>query len=83
MGINVEWTYMLTFGLGAGLAGLAGVLLAPLFTLIPDIGFSFILPAFAVVILGGLGSVTGAYVGGLLVRVIESPAGFYIDPSLK
>lgn len=83
MGINVERTYMLTFGLGAGLAGLAGVLLAPLFTLTPEIGFSFILPAFAVVILGGLGSVTGAYVGGLLVGVIESLAGFYIDPSLK
>lgn len=83
MGINVEWTYILTFGMGAALAGLAGVLLAPLFTLTPDIGFSFILPAFAVVILGGLGSVTGAYVGGLLVGVIESLAGYYIDPSIK
>jgi branched-chain amino acid transport system permease protein len=83
MGIDVERTYLFTFGLGAGLAGLAGVLLAPLFTLTPEIGFSFILPAFAVVVLGGLGSVTGAYVGGLLVGVVESLAGYYIDPSLK
>jgi len=83
MGINVERTYLLTFGLGAGLAGLAGVLLAPLFTLTPDVGFSFILAAFAVVVLGGLGSVAGAYIGGLFVGVIESLAGYYIDPSLK
>jgi branched-chain amino acid transport system permease protein len=83
MGIDVERTYLLTFGLGAALAGVAGVLLAPLFTLTPEIGFSFILPAFAVVILGGLGSVVGAYVGGIAVGVIEALAGFYLDPSLK
>lgn len=83
MGIDVERTYLLTFGLGAALAGVAGVLLAPLFTLTPEIGFSFILPAFAVVILGGLGSVVGAYIGGIAVGVIEALAGFYLDPSLK
>lgn len=83
MGINVERTYLLTFGLGAALAGVAGSLLAPIYTLSPYIGGNFILAAFAVVVLGGLGSVPGAYIGGLIVGVIESLAGFYIDPALK
>lgn len=83
MGINVERTYMLTFGMGAGLAGVAGTLLTPIYTLSPQIGGDFILPAFAVVVLGGLGSVVGAYVGGFLIGITEALAGFYIDPSLK
>ncbi len=83
MGINVEWTYLLTFGLGAGLAGVAGALLAPIYTLSPYIGGNFILAAFAVVVLGGLGSVTGAYIGGFVVGLVESFAGYYIDPVLK
>jgi branched-chain amino acid transport system permease protein len=83
MGINVERTYLLTFGLGAALAGVAGALLAPIYTLSPYIGGNFILAAFAVVVLGGLGSVPGAYIGGLIVGVIESLAGYYIDPALK
>ena len=83
MGIDVERTYLLTFGLGAALAGVAGSLLAPIYTLSPYIGGNFILAAFAVVVLGGLGSVPGAYIGGLIVGVIESLAGYYIDPALK
>jgi branched-chain amino acid transport system permease protein len=61
MGVDVDRIYMLTFGFGAALAGLAGCLLAPIYSLSPQIGTSFILPAFAVVVLGGLGSVLGAY----------------------
>lgn len=83
MGINVEWVYMFTFGLGAALAGLGGVLLAPMYTLTPTIGFSFVFAAFAVVILGGLGSVPGAYIGGFVIGLVEAFAGFYIDPALK
>jgi branched-chain amino acid transport system permease protein len=83
MGINVERTYLLTFGLGTALAGVAGALLAPIYTLSPYIGENFILAAFAVVVLGGLGSVPGAYFGGLIVGLIESFAGYYIDPALK
>ena len=83
MGINVERTYLLTFGLGTALAGVAGALLAPIYTLSPYIGGNFILAAFAVVVLGGLGSVPGAYFGGLIVGLIESFAGYYIDPALK
>ena len=83
MGIDVERTYMLTFGMGAALAGVAGTLLAPIYTLSPQIGGNFILAAFAVVVLGGLGSVPGAYVGGLLIGVTEALAGYYLDPALK
>jgi branched-chain amino acid transport system permease protein len=83
MGINVERTFTITFGIGTALAGLAGVLLAPIYTLAPGIGGNFILAAFAVVVLGGLGSVAGAYFGGLIVGLVEAFAGFYIDPELK
>lgn len=83
MGINVERTFLLTVGVGTALAGIAGALLAPIFTLSPGIGGNFILAAFAVVVLGGLGSIWGAYLGGLLVGVVEAFAGFYIDPALR
>jgi branched-chain amino acid transport system permease protein len=83
MGIDVEWTFMLTFGAGAALAGLAGTLLAPIYTMSPQIGGNFILAAFAVVVLGGLGSVWGAYVGGFLIGLTEALAGYYLDPALK
>jgi len=83
MGVDAEWVYMITFGAGAALAGLAGCLLAPIYTLAPQIGTNFILPAFAVVVLGGLGSVLGAYVGGFIVGMTEALAGFYLDPALK
>jgi branched-chain amino acid transport system permease protein len=83
MGINVERTYLLTFGIGAAITGIAGAFLTPIFTLAPTIGGNFVLAAFAVVVLGGLGSVWGAYLGGLIVGMVEAFAGFYIDPSLK
>ena len=83
MGINVERTFAVTFGIGAALAGLAGVLLAPIYTLSPGIGGNFIFAAFAVVVLGGLGSVAGAYFGGAIVGLVEAFAGYYIDPELK
>jgi branched-chain amino acid transport system permease protein len=83
MGIDVERVYTISFGVGAALAGLAGCLLSPLYTLSPQIGTNFILPAFVVVVLGGLGSVLGAYVGGFIVGLTEALAGYYLDPSLK
>jgi branched-chain amino acid transport system permease protein len=83
MGVNVERVYIMTFGIGAALAGLAGCLLSPLYTMSPQIGMNFILPAFAVVVLGGLGSVTGAYIGGFIVGLTEALAGYYLDPALK
>ena len=83
MGVDVDRIYMLTFGIGTALAGLAGCLLTPIYSLSPQIGTNFILPAFAVVVLGGLGSVLGAYVGGFVVGLTEALAGYYLDPALK
>ena len=83
MGINVERTFLFTFGIGAALAGLAGAMLTPIYSITPAVGGNFIMAAFAVVVLGGLGSVWGAYIGGLIVGVVEAFAGFYIDPALK
>lgn len=83
MGINVERTYLLTFGIGAALTGMAGALLTPVYSITPGVGGNFILAAFAVVVLGGLGSVWGAYLGGLIVGIVEAFAGYYIDPVLR
>ena len=83
MGINVKRTYILTFGLGAAITGVAGCFLTPIYTLQPTIGSSFSIAAFAVVVLGGLGSIWGAYAGGMIIGLAEIFSGFYIDPALK
>jgi len=83
MGINVGRIYLMAFGLGCAVTGVAGCLLTPVYTLSPTIGSDFMVAAFAVVVLGGLGSIWGAYIGGLAVGIVEVLAGFYIDPSLR
>ena len=83
VGIRVERVYTLTWGTGAALAAVAAVLMAPLTLLTPDIGFNLLLKAFAATILGGLGSMPGAVVGGFLVGIIEAFAGGYIASSFQ
>jgi len=83
VGIRVERTYALTWGAGAALAGIAAVFMAPLTLLTPDVGFVLLLKAFAATILGGLGSLVGAIVGGLLLGVFEALAGTYIGSSVQ
>jgi len=77
-GVNVKRMYGLGFGLGAGLAGMAGVLVASIFSLTPNIGELATSKAFAVVILGGLGSFPGVVVGGLLLGLAESLTAGYV-----
>jgi len=72
MGIHIKRVYTVTFGVSVALAGAAGGLLAPLYFIYPTVGFTPILMAFAVVILGGLGSVKGAIYAGFLTGIIES-----------
>ncbi|NDH52270.1 MAG: branched-chain amino acid ABC transporter permease [Betaproteobacteria bacterium] len=72
-----------SWGVGAAVAGVAAVLMAPLTLLTPDIGSGLLIKAFAATILGGLGSMSGALVGGLLVGLCESLVGGYIDSSLQ
>ena len=83
MGINVERLYMLIFGVAAALAGIAGVMLSPIYGATPYVGGDFIFAAFAVVTLGGLGSVPGAYIGAMVVGIVEVASGYYIDPALR
>lgn len=71
-GIQVNRITALAFGIGCGLAGVAGVLMAPIFGINPFVGNEVILKAFLVVILGGMGSISGALVGGLVLGFIES-----------
>jgi branched-chain amino acid transport system permease protein len=82
-GIRVEQVRTWTWGAGAAIAGAAGVLIAPLSLLTPDMGFSLLIKAFAATVLGGLGSVAGAIVGGFCVGLIESLAGGYVSSSLQ
>jgi branched-chain amino acid transport system permease protein len=71
-GIRVNTIYPLAFGLSVALAALAGALMGPVFSVSPFVGLTPMLKAFVVVILGGLGSVPGAVVGGLMLGMIES-----------
>ncbi len=82
VGISIENVYTLAFGTGAAIAGAAGVLAAPLTLLYPDMGFAFFVKGFAAAVLGGLTSLSGAIVGGLLVGIVEAMAGGYIDSSM-
>ncbi|WP_435181110.1 branched-chain amino acid ABC transporter permease [Halorussus sp. AFM4] len=72
MGIDTENIYVLTLGIGTALAGAAGALLSMLFPITPYVGWSYLLKAFAVVVLGGVGSVAGTLVGGLILGVSEN-----------
>jgi len=83
MGINVRKIYIVAFGIGSALVGLAGSLLMPMYFVFPTIGLFFSLVAFVVVVLGGLGNMFGAFLGGLIIGLIEAFAGVFIDPSLK
>ena len=78
LGIHTKRSYLLAFGLGSLFAGVAGVLLSPIYTVYPRVGTLFSTTIFAVVILGGLGSITGALVGGLLIGIVENMVGTYV-----
>jgi branched-chain amino acid transport system permease protein len=83
VGIRTSLIYMYTFAVGSAVAGAAAVLMAPITLLYPDIGFVLFIKAFAAAVLGGLTSVAGAVVGGLLMGVIETMAGGYLSTSLQ
>jgi branched-chain amino acid transport system permease protein len=72
VGINVRKIYMLTFAIGASLAGAAGAVITPFFPTFYNIGDMFILVCFVVVCLGGMGSLVGALIGGLMIGLAES-----------
>jgi branched-chain amino acid transport system permease protein len=83
VGIHVSRVYMYTFGVGAAIAGASAVLMAPLTLLYPDIGLGLFIKGFAAAVLGGLTSVPGAIVGGLLVGIFEQLAAGFIGTTIQ
>jgi branched-chain amino acid transport system permease protein len=83
MGINVKFIYLLTFGIGAAVTAVGGVLLTPNYKMIPTIGQQFGVIAFVVVVLGTMGNFIGAFVGGLIIGVVEAFAGYLFGGDVK
>jgi branched-chain amino acid transport system permease protein len=83
MGINVKYIYMLTFGIGTAITAVAGVLLAPNHRMIPTMGQAYSVIAFVVVVLGTMGNFVGAFIGGLIIGVVETFAGFFLGGDVK
>jgi len=82
MGIDVDHVYAMSFGIGLACLGAAACLLLPAYYVNPQVGGGFVLVAFTIVVLGGMGSFAGALVGGLLIGVVESLGGLYLGESL-
>jgi branched-chain amino acid transport system permease protein len=79
-GVPIRLVYGFTFLYGCGLAGLAGVLLSPIYAVFPTMGHDFLVMAFAVVIVGGMGSIIGAVVAALLLAQVQGLASLWIPP---
>jgi branched-chain amino acid transport system permease protein len=80
LGVPVSVVYAGTFAFGVALAGLSGVLLAPIYSVFPTMGRDFVLIAFSVVIIGGMGSIKGAVIAGLLLTQVQSISSLFISP---
>ena len=83
VGLNVKRLYAITFGIGLACVGAAGALMVTIADAAPSLGPAYTLLAFIIVIVGGLGSMAGALIGGVLIGVSEALAGFIIEPSMK
>ena len=83
VGLNVQHYYALTFGLGAACVGAAGTMMVLLVDVTPALGPAYTLLAFVIVITGGLGSMPGALLGGVLIGLTEAMAGLLFTPSAK
>lgn len=83
MGINVKRMSIIAFGLGSALAGTAGALISPTYYIFPQVGSIFTLKAFVITVLGGMGSIVGATLGGVLIGVAESVGGVYFGSGWK
>jgi len=82
MGINVNRVYMVAFGLGTVCVGIAGAMLMPVYSVFPTVGTYFVLVAFVVVVLGGMGDIVGAFAAGIIVGLIETIGGYLLAPRL-
>jgi branched-chain amino acid transport system permease protein len=81
MGIAVPKIFLITFATGSALVGLAACVMLPLFSVFPTVGLNFVLIAFVIVVLGGMGSIEGALFGGFCVGVVQSVGSYYVAPA--
>jgi branched-subunit amino acid ABC-type transport system permease component len=82
LGVNISLLYTLLFGLGAVLAALAGVMAAPIFAVESGMGENVLILAFVVIVIGGIGSIRGAFVAALLIGVVDAIGRAYLRPLL-
>ncbi len=83
VGINTERINSLSFGIGSALVGIAGAFLSMYYYIYPQVGGLFGTISFAIVALGGFGSITGAFVAGILIGFVQTLGGYFFDPAYK
>jgi branched-chain amino acid transport system permease protein len=81
MGVPIPRIFLITFAGGSALVGIAACVMMPLFSVFPTVGLNFVLIAFVIVVLGGMGSIEGALLGGICIGVVQSLSGYYIAPA--
>ncbi|MCG8359566.1 MAG: branched-chain amino acid ABC transporter permease, partial [Kiloniellales bacterium] len=82
-GVNINWLYTLVFGIGAMLAALAGVMAGPIYAVEVGMGESILILTFVVIVIGGIGSIRGAFVGSLLVGLVDTLGRAFLPSGLK
>jgi branched-chain amino acid transport system permease protein len=82
LGVNIRRLYTLVFGLGAALAGLAGLLAGPIYAVQPGMGEQILIPVFVVIVIGGIGSIRGAFVGAVVVGMVDTLGRAFLKPML-
>lgn len=82
MGINVNRVYMVAFGIGSVCVAIAGAMLIPIYSVFPTVGTYFVIIAFVVVVLGGMGDIVGTFFAGLIIGLIETVGGYFLAPRL-
>jgi branched-chain amino acid transport system permease protein len=83
LGVNIRLLYTVVFGFGAALAGLAGVIAGPIYSVQPGMGELILIQVFVVIVIGGIGSVRGALVGALIVGVVDTLGRAFLKPALS
>ena len=83
MGVNTDRVNALSFAIGASLVGIAGAFLSTYYYIYPQVGGQFGTISFAIVALGGFGSIPGAFLAGLLVGLVQTLGGYFFDPAYK
>jgi branched-chain amino acid transport system permease protein len=80
MGINIDRTYLVSFALGAALAGMAGMVVVTIYSITPHIGLEWTLKALIVMVLAGMGNISGVFIAGILLGVAESISAIFVGP---